>query len=171
MYKFVQNKRFKFNVLNLKKRKFKSLRFKFVKARSRSRGKKNKLVVKKKFKVYRKLKIGYLTLKKTHSNYFLTFVDKNFKVIRCLTSGNSKVGDSSRKKRSPYAMEKIFSCLAPYLALYKIKFVKIFLYTKPTTAFFMLAQQLRLKGIKILRMRERIHVAHNGIRRRKLRRK
>jgi ribosomal protein S11 len=140
------------------------------------RKRKYKLKERKKFKFLvvgkrRKLKIGYLIFKQVHSNYFITFVDKKFRTIICVTSGNSKVGDSIRKKISPYAMENISSKLVPYLKLYKLKFINIYVHTKPRAAFFTLIQQLILKKINIKRIHERIHAPHNGIRKRKPRRK
>jgi ribosomal protein S11 len=137
---------------------------------------KYKLQVRKKFKFLvvgkrKKIKIGYLIFKKVHSNYFITFVDKKFRTIICVTSGNSKVGESRRKKVSPYAMENISGKLVPYFKLYKLKFINLYMHTKPVAAFFTLIHQLRLKKIKIKRIHERIHVPHNGIRKRKPRRK
>ena len=145
----VQKRKYKFNV----RKKFK---FKFLFLRKRKKI---------------KIKIGYLIFKQVHSNYFITFVDKKFHTIICVTSGNSKVVDSIRKKVSPYAMENISNRLVPYLKLYKLKFLNIYVHTKPGAAFFALIQQLLLHRIRIKRIHERIHVPHNGIRKRKPRRK
>jgi ribosomal protein S11 len=116
-------------------------------------------------------KLGFLIFKQVHSNYFITFVDKRFRTVICATSGNCKVGDSIRKKVSPYAMENISKKLVTYLNLYKLKSINIFVHTKPVAAFFTLIQQLKLKKINVKRIYERIHVPHNGIRKRKPRRK
>jgi ribosomal protein S11 len=160
VYKLKKLKKFKFSIQSLRKIKRKL---------------KRKLKLKKKLKLLlklkKKLRIAFLIYRKTHSNYFLTLTDRNFSVITCVTSGNSRVGDSKRKKISPYAMEKLGARLVLFLALYKIKALNILVYTKPTAAFFTLTQQLTFKHIKIRRIQEKIHIPHNGIRQRKVRRK
>jgi len=115
--------------------------------------------------------LAFLIFKQVHSNFFITLVDKKFKVITCITSGNSKVGDSIRQKCSPYAMEKICLNLYQFLKLYRIRALNIYLHTRPVGAFFLLMQQLLIRKIRVFRIHEQIHVPHNGIRPRNLRRK
>jgi ribosomal protein S11 len=157
----------------VRKRKYKlqvrkNFKFKFlIIGKEKGKGKRKSKDKRKPFRI----KIGYLIFKQVHSNYFLTFADKKFHTIICVSSGNSKVGDSIRKKISPYAMENITRKLVPYLKLYKLKYIHLYLHTRPRAGFFTLIHQLKLKRIRIHRISERIHVPHNGIRRRKPRRK
>jgi len=115
--------------------------------------------------------LAYLIFRQVHSNFFITLVDKKFKVITCITSGNSKVGDSVRQKSSPYAMEKLCSNLYQFLKLYKIRVLVVYLYTRPVSAFFLLMHQLFIKRVRVFQIHEKIRVPHNGIRGRNLRRK
>ncbi len=115
--------------------------------------------------------LAFLIFKQVHSNFFITLVDKKFKVITCITSGNSKVGDSIRQKCSPYSMEKICWNLYQFLKLYRIQALNIYLHTRPIGAFFLLMQQLLIKRISVVRIYEHIHVPHNGIRPKNIRRK
>jgi ribosomal protein S11 len=111
-----------------------------------------------------------LIYRQTYSNFFLTLVDRTSKVICCITSGNSHVGDSVRQKRSAYAMEKLCEKLVKTLKLYKLKFLVIYLYTNPTSAFFSLVQELKRHQISVLGICDFVRTPHNGLRQRNPRR-
>ena len=80
------------------------------------------------------------------------------------------MGDSVRQKRSIYAMETLCNNLVKTLKLYKLKFLVIYLYTNPTSAFFSLVQELKRHQIRVLRICDYVRTPHNGLRKRNPRR-
>ena len=115
-------------------------------------------------------KVGNLVVNRSHSNIFITLLDKNNKVVICKSSGACDVGNSKKKKKSPQALENIVSKLINYFEMYNIKGLNIILKVKFSSHIVILVKELTDRGIKILKFINRQRVGHNGMRGRKIRR-
>jgi len=113
---------------------------------------------------------GYLYLKRSASNTFLTLTDLHHKVIVCKTSGSSNIIGSKRKKKSPYAIESIVAEMNKFFQLYKITKIRLILKMRINSFFYFLNKELTFYGLKIIQFRVKRPVAFNGVRGRKLRR-
>lgn len=96
---------------------------------------------------------GYLYLKRSASNIFLTLTDLKHKVIICKTSGSSGIVASKRKKKNPHAIESIVRELNTFFQLYKITKIRLILRMRINTFFYFLNKELVFYGIKIVRFR------------------
>ena len=110
-------------------------------------------------------------LKKTWSNIYLTLTDLKNKVIICKTSGNSKISDSKRRKKIAMAIETIMKYLYnETMVLFNIRNIIIILNMKVRSHLYTLIKRLRYYKINIISIISRKKIAHNGIRKKKLRR-
>lgn len=110
-------------------------------------------------------------LRKTWSNIFLTLTDLKNKVIICKTSGNCKISDSKRRKKIAMAIETIMKYLYDEsISLFNIKNIEIILKMRVRSHLYTLIKRLKYYKINILSIISRKKMAHNGIRKRKLRR-
>jgi len=124
----------------------------------------------KKFILGDKIKIAKIYIKRTYTNIFVTLTDLNNKVIICKTSGSSDKIYNKRKKRIAQAVEKIVLKLKKYFKLYNIMYVHIILKMKIKAHVYTLLSKLHLYGLKILSIKSKKLIAHNGVKGRNLRR-
>ena len=109
-------------------------------------------------------------LRKTWSNIFLTLTDLKDKVIICKTSGNSKVSDSKRRKKIAMAIETIMKYLYDEcISLFNIKNIEIILKMRVRSHLYTLIKRLKYYKINILSIISKKKMAHNGIRKKKIR--
>jgi len=110
-------------------------------------------------------------LRKTWSNIFLTLTDLKNRVIICKTSGNCKVSNSKRRKKIAMAIEKIIKHLYDEsLLLFNIKNIEIILKMRVRSHLYTLIKRLKYYKINIISIISRKKIAHNGIRKKKIRR-
>lgn len=116
-------------------------------------------------------RIAKIYLKKTWSNIYLTLTDLKNKVIICKTSGNSKISESKRRKKIAMAIETIMKYLYnETIVLFNIRNIIIILNMKVRSHLYTLIKRLRYYKINIISIISRKKIAHNGIRKKKLRR-
>lgn len=116
-------------------------------------------------------KTAKIYLRKTWSNIFLTLTDLKNKVVICKTSGNCKISDSKRRKKIAMAIETIMKYLYDEsISLFNIKNIEIILKMKVRSHLYTLIKRLKYYKINILSIISKKKMAHNGIRKRKLRR-
>jgi ribosomal protein S11 len=115
-------------------------------------------------------KIAKIYIKKTYTNIFITLCDLKNKVIICKTSGSSDKIYNKRKKRIAQAVEKIIFRIKKYLKLYKIMYIHLILKMKVKAHIYTLLSKLHSYGIKILSIKSKKIIAHNGVKGRNLRR-
>jgi len=97
--------------------------------------------------------------------------DLKNKVIICKTSGNSKISDSKRRKKIAMAIETIMKYLYnETMVLFNIRNIIIILNMKVRSHLYTLIKRLRYYKINIISIISRKKIAHNGIRKKKLRR-
>ena len=110
-------------------------------------------------------------LRKTWSNIFLTLTDLKNRVIICKTSGNCKVSNSKRRKKIAMSIEKIIKHLYDEsLLLFNIKNIEIILKMRVRSHLYTLIKRLKYYKINIISIISRKKIAHNGIRKKKIRR-
>jgi ribosomal protein S11 len=117
-----------------------------------------------------KYKVGKIYIKRTYTNIFITLTDINNKVIICRTSGSSEKIYNKRKKRIAQAVEKIIFRIKKYIKLYNIMYLHIILKMKVKSHVYTLLSKLHSYGIKILSIKSKKLLAHNGVKGRNLRR-
>jgi len=141
----------------LKKKKKKIYKYKWEKLHFKFGDKENRTA-----KIY---------LRKTWSNIFLTLTDLKNRVIICKTSGNCKVSNSKRRKKIAMAIEKIIKHLYDEsLLLFNIKNIEIILKMRVRSHLYTLIKRLKYYKINIISIISRKKIAHNGIRKKKIRR-
>lgn len=116
-------------------------------------------------------KTAKIYLRKTWSNIFITLCDLKNKVIICKTSGNSKISDSKRRKKIAMAIETIMKYLYnETILLFNIRNIEIILKMRVRSHLYTLIKRLKYYKINIISIISKKKVAHNGIRKKKLRR-
>lgn len=116
------------------------------------------------------LKIAKIYIKRTYTNIFITLTDINNKVIICKTSGSSDKVYNKRKKKIAQAVEKIIFRIKKYFKLYNIMFLHLVLKMKVKAHVYTLLNKLHIYGIKVLSIKSKKLLAHNGVKGRNLRR-
>jgi len=96
--------------------------------------------------------------------------DLKNKVIICKTSGSSQKIYNKRKKRIAQAVEKILYKMKKYFKLYNITFIHLILKMKIKAHIYTLLSKLNTYNIKIISIKSKKTIAHNGVKGRKLRR-
>jgi ribosomal protein S11 len=114
--------------------------------------------------------IAKIYIKKTYTNIFITLCDLKNKVIICKTSGSSDKIYNKRKKRIAQAVEKIIFKMKKFFKMYEIKYIYLILKMKVKAHVFTLLSKLHSYGIKILSIKSKKILAHNGVKGRTLRR-
>lgn len=115
-------------------------------------------------------KRAVLTFRKGDSNYFFTLLDLRGKVVCCKTSGSSNLLRNKRKKISFQSVETIINLFEPIFNFYNINKLYIEFKNLPSALYYILVNNLELKGITILGVKMIFKSAHNGMRNRKVRR-
>ena len=111
-----------------------------------------------------------LVINKSFSNIFITVTDLNKRVIICKSSGACGVGHSKKMKKAPQSIENIIKHLVPIFEQYKLKYFNLILKIKFSNHLIILIKELYSNGYKIVKFINKIKIAHNGMRGRKLRR-
>ena len=128
--------------------------------------------MKKKFvfknKNYKNLAI--LIINRSHSNIFITLTDLNKSVVICKSAGGCSESNLKKKKKSPQIIENLIENLNYYFELHKIQNFFIVLKVRFSGHIVILVKELFDRGYNIKRYYQRIKIAHNGCRGRKLRR-
>jgi ribosomal protein S11 len=124
----------------------------------------------KNFNLGNKQKVAKIFIKRTYTNIFVTLTDLNNKVIICKNSGSSDKIYNKRKKRIAQAIEKIVLRLKKYFKLYDIQLIHLIVKMKVKSHIYTLLSKLHLYGIKILSIKSKKIIAHNGVKGRNLRR-
>ena len=127
--------------------------------------------IKKKYKFFfSKNRLAYLVFNRSFSNIFITLLDLNFKVIKCISSGICDVGSQKKIKKAAQTVENIIETFLNIFELYNIKLFNIILKVKFSGHVVLLVKELTDRGFFIKRFINRIKIAHNGMRGKKLRR-
>ena len=129
-----------------------------------------KILEKKEHFVFGRGGVAFIVLNRRHSNIFVTLTDYKMKVIICKTSGSCHVGSTKKRKSSPQAVENIVKELNHFFKVYNIKVLDIVLRFRVTSHTLILVKELSGSGVRIRRLLQRLRLAHNGMRGRKLRR-
>lgn len=113
-----------------------------------------------------------LYLRLTRTNVFLTFTDLKKHVVRCVTSGSAGFIGNKRQKKNAYVLGPILLKLYPFFKFYNIKSVILVLKSNFVYSYlFYLFKELSFRGIKIIRLIDRITKPHNGMKKKKKKRK
>lgn len=117
--------------------------------------------------------IGKIFVRKTATNYIVTFTDLFGKVIYCGTSFSSLEENRQDKRRrlSIFAMEDIVSKLYPSIFFSEIDRVIIVSRIKAKSIIFALKNQLKFYGLSVFGYIKEFVNPHNGIKLRKKKRK
>lgn len=105
-----------------------------------------------------------------HSNFFLTLLDMNNKVICCKTAGCHSFCSNKKRKTSFQAIECVVNLLSPFLKLYFIGSIMFVFRDLDEDICYRLIDYFQSMGIKILGLKFLMKNPHNGVRGRVLRR-
>jgi len=92
------------------------------------------------------------------------------KHVVTLTGGSCRAGKTKKQKISPYNINLIIKQLKEYCNIYNINRVRFFLRSNINKHYYNILKYLSLYHIKIIELSYVLHVAHNGMRGRKVRR-
>jgi|ERR1700742_1574502 ribosomal protein S11 len=129
-----------------------------------------KRVIQKKSHIFFKYGIGHLLFFQKYSNIFLVLKTENRKHVVTLTSGSCKLGKTKKQKMSPFNVNLIIKELKQYCKIYNINRVRFFLRSTINKHYYNILKYLTLYGIKLIEINYMLHMPHNGVRGRKLRR-
>lgn len=106
----------------------------------------------------------------TYSNFFLSLLDMNNKVICFKSSGHIPDTHNKKKKKPLYNIGILMESLLPFLTLYKIKRI-IFEFRSKRTRFYgnYLLEQFKSYGLTVGAFKFYMPVAHNGVKGRHIR--
>jgi ribosomal protein S11 len=111
----------------------------------------------------------YVLVKATINNVFVIVVNKKQKVLMVKTPGS--LGFLGPKRKTPFAAEVLGRRVSFWLMKNNIKKIDIILRTPLNKVTKAVLKGLRANSrVRLVRLRERIALAHNGIRARKARR-
>src|ERR1044072_2266344 len=116
---------------------------------------------------------GKIFIRKTASNYIVTFTDLFGKVIYCATSYSSLIENKQDKRRrlSVFAIENIIDKLYSYISLNDVGNLIIVSRIKNRAIMYSLTRKIRFYGFKIYGYIKEFVNPHNGVKKRKLKRK
>jgi ribosomal protein S11 len=129
-----------------------------------------KKILQKKDHIFFKYGIGHVIFFQKHSNLFFVLKTEKKQHVITLTSGSCKVGDTKKQKISPFNINIIIKCLKDYCKLYGVYRIRFFLRSGINKHYYNIIKYLSLYNIKIMDIGYVLHLPHNGIRGRKLRR-
>ena len=126
--------------------------------------------IERKNNIFFKYGIGHLLFFQKYSNIFLVLKTENRKHVVTLTSGSCKLGKTKKQKMSPFNVNLIIKELKQYCKIYNINRVRFFLRSTINKHYYNILKYLTLYGIKLIEINYMLHMPHNGVRGRKLRR-
>jgi ribosomal protein S11 len=113
-----------------------------------------------------------LVYSRSFTNITLTLTDLRSNVLITRTSGQAHTGRSSKIKKTPYSLEKIFRSLRSTFKRFKLKKIHIVAYCRTSKIFIRyLLKELAALKVFCISLRRKIYIPHNGVRIRKKPRK
>jgi ribosomal protein S11 len=129
-----------------------------------------KKVLQKKAHIFFKYGIGHVLFFQKYSNVFLVLKTEKKKHVITLTGGSCKMGNTKKQKISPFNINIMIKRLKEYCNLYNVYRIKFFLRSSINKHYYNIIKYLSLYNIKIMEIGYVLHLPHNGMRGRKLRR-
>jgi ribosomal protein S11 len=129
-----------------------------------------KKVIQKKDHIFFKYGIGHVLFFQKHSNVFLVLKTENKKHVITLTAGSCQMGDTKKQKISPFNINIMIKRLKEYCKVYNVYRIRFFLRSSINKHYYNIIKYLSLYNIKIMEIGYVLHLPHNGMRSRKLRR-
>jgi ribosomal protein S11 len=129
-----------------------------------------KKILQKKDNIFFKYGIGHVLFFQKHSNVFLVLKTEKKKHVITLTAGSCQLGRTKKQKISPFNINIMIKRLKEYCKLYNVYRIKFFLRSAINKHYYNIIKYLSLYDIKIMEIGYVLHLPHNGIRSRKLRR-
>jgi ribosomal protein S11 len=129
-----------------------------------------KKILQKKDHIFFKYGIGHVLFFQKHSNVFLVLKTEKKKHVITLTGGSCQLGKTKKQKISPFNINIMIKRLKEYCKLYNVYRIKFFLRSAINKHYYNIIKYLSLYDIKIMEIGYVLHLPHNGMRIRKLRR-
>lgn len=129
-----------------------------------------KKMLQKKDHIFFKYGIGHVLFFQKYSNVFLVLKTEKKKHVITLTAGSCKLGNTKKQKISPFNINLMIRNLKDYCKLYGIYRIRFFLRSSINKHYYNIMKYLSLYNIKVMEVGYVLHLPHNGIRGRKLRR-
>src|SRR5689334_15045634 len=150
-----------------RKRKYKNIK---LKNKNDIVSNKKKKLLQKKDNILYKYGIDHVLFFQKHSNVFLFLKKEKKKHVVTLTGGSCKFGNTKKQKISPFNINIIIKRLKDYCILYNVYRIRFFLRSSINKHYYNIIKYLSLYNIKIMELGYVLHLPHNGIRGKKLRR-
>src|ERR1700755_3119732 len=147
--------------------------------KSRKYKKKNKIqklvinkkkILQKKDHIFFKYGIGHVLFFQKHSNIFLVLKTEKKKHVITLTAGSCNVGSTKKQKISPFNINIMIKQLKEYCKIYEVNRLRFYIRSSINKHYYNILKYLSLYNIKIIEIGYVLHLPHNGIRKRKIRR-
>ena len=127
-------------------------------------------VIQKKTHISFKYGIGHVLFFQKRSNVFLVLKTEKKKHVITLTGGSCKLGNTKKKKISPFNINIMIKRLKEYCKVYNVYRIRFFLRSSINKHYYNIIKYLSLYNIKIMEIGYVLHLPHNGMRIRKARR-
>lgn len=127
-------------------------------------------VIQKKNHIFFKYGIGHVLFFQRRSNVFLTLKTESKKHVITLTGGSCKMGQTKKQKISPFNINIMIKRLKEYCKIYEVSRIRFFLRSSINKHYYNILKYLFIYNIKIMEIGYVLHLPHNGVRKRKLRR-
>jgi ribosomal protein S11 len=129
-----------------------------------------KKTIQKKNHIFFKYGIGHLLFFQKRSNVFLVLKTEKKKHVITLTAGSCKVGTTKKQKISPFNINIMIKQLKEYCKIYEVNRLRFYLRSSINKHYYNILKYLSLYNIRIIEIGYVLHLPHNGIRKRKIRR-
>jgi ribosomal protein S11 len=129
-----------------------------------------KKIIQKKNHIFFKYGIGHLLFFQKRSNVFLVLKTETKKHVITLTAGSCKVGTTKKQKISPFNINIMIKQLKEYCKIYEINRLRFYLRSSINKHYYNILKYLSLYNIRIIEIGYVLHLPHNGVRSRKIRR-
>jgi ribosomal protein S11 len=129
-----------------------------------------KKIIQKKNHFFFKYGIGHLLFFQKRSNVFLVLKTEKKKHVITLTAGSCKVGTTKKQKISPFNINIMIKQLKEYCKIYEINRLRFFLRSSINKHYYNILKYLSLYNIRIIEIGYVLHLPHNGVRSKKIRR-
>ena len=129
-----------------------------------------KKIIQKKNHIFFKYGIGHLLFFQKRSNVFLVLKTETKKHVITLTAGSCKVGTTKKQKISPFNINIMIKQLKEYCKIYEVNRLRFYLRSSINKHYYNILKYLSLYNIRIIEIGYVLHLPHNGIRKRKIRR-
>src|ERR1700742_5252534 len=127
-------------------------------------------VIQKKTHISFKYGIGHVLFFQKRSNVFLVLKTEKKKNVITLTAGSCKVGTTKKQKISPFNINIMIKQLKEYCKIYEVNRLRFYIRSSINKHYYNILKYLSLYNIKIIEIGYVLHLPHNGIRKRKIRR-